>query len=120
MAQHADLNVRVHVEVTVIRPGDTALVRMPRGTPQVQLETIADRLRERLPGVEVLLLSGVDGIDVYRPDDPAEPPARADGLTHYRAYDGDCKAVPMCDAPQEGAQLSGDWSLINCSDCRAH
>ncbi|MGP4088539.1 hypothetical protein [Streptomyces sp. KR55] len=69
MAKHADLNMRVTVDVTVIRPGDTALVRMPRDTPQVQLETIADRLRERLPGVDVLLLAGVDGIDVYRPGD---------------------------------------------------
>lgn len=63
MAKQADLNVRVTVDVTVIRPGDTALVRMPRDTPRVQLERVADRL----PGVEVLLLAGVDGIDVYRP-----------------------------------------------------
>ncbi|GAB2714497.1 hypothetical protein [Streptomyces bullii] len=71
MAKQADLNVRVNVEVTVIRPGDTALVRMPRDTPRVQLETVADRLRERLPDVDVVLLAGVDGIDVYRPDDVA-------------------------------------------------
>lgn len=69
MAKQPDLNLRMTVDVTVIRPGDTALVRMPRDTPAVQLETIADRLRERLPGVEVLLLAGVDGIDVYRPGD---------------------------------------------------
>jgi hypothetical protein len=69
MAKQAELNVRVHVDVTVIRPGDTALVRMPRDTPRVQLEAVAERLRERLPGVEVLLLAGVDGIDVYRPSE---------------------------------------------------
>lgn len=72
MAKRADLDVRVAVDVTVIRPGDTALVRLPRDTPAVQLETVAERLRERLPGVEVLLLAGVDGIDVYRPNSHGE------------------------------------------------
>ncbi|MFF3848035.1 hypothetical protein [Streptomyces sp. NPDC002328] len=67
MAKRADLTMRMTVETTVIRPGDTVLVRMPSGTPAVQMERIVDRLRERLPGVEVLLLAGVDGVDVYRP-----------------------------------------------------
>jgi hypothetical protein len=57
-------------ELRVIRPGDTVLVRVARDTPQVGLGMIADRLRERLPGVEVLLLAGVDGVDVYRPGEP--------------------------------------------------
>ncbi|MEU0426447.1 hypothetical protein ABZ235_23110 [Streptomyces canus] len=62
------MTVDIAAGLTVIRPGDTILVRMPRDTPCVQLETVADRLRERLPGVEVLLLAGVDGVDVYRPE----------------------------------------------------
>lgn len=62
------VTVDIAADLTVIRPGDTVLVRMQRDIPRVQLETVADRLRERLPGVEVLLLTGVDGIDVYRPE----------------------------------------------------
>lgn len=61
------VTVDIAADLTVIRPGDTVLVRMPSGTHRVQLETVAERLRERLPGVEVLLVAGVDGIDVYRP-----------------------------------------------------
>lgn len=62
------VTVDIAADLTVIRPGDTVLVRMPRDTHRVQLETVADRLRERLPGVDVLLLAGVDGVDVYRPE----------------------------------------------------
>jgi len=62
------VTVDIAADLTVIRPGDTVLVRMPRDAHRVQLETVSDRLRERLPGVEVLLLAGVDGIDVYRPE----------------------------------------------------
>jgi hypothetical protein len=72
MAKHADISMRVTVDVTIIRPGDTALIRLSRAVPHVQAEVIADQLRERLPGVEVLLLAGVDGIDVYRPDSHGE------------------------------------------------
>ncbi|MGW6910263.1 hypothetical protein [Streptomyces sp. NPDC054940] len=67
MARMDELKVDVDVQLTVIRPGDTALVRLSKDTPRVQLERLADLLRERLPGVDVLLLAGVDGIDVYRP-----------------------------------------------------
>lgn len=116
MAQAVDLKVTCEVELTVIRPGDTALVRVQRGTTSEQAQEMTALLKEQLPGVEVLLLAGVDGIEVYRPD---ESPASAEGITHYRALDGDSKAVPMCDAPQEGAQVSVDWLLVNCSDCRA-
>ena len=62
------VTVDIAAGLTVIRPGDTILVRMPRDTHRVQLEKVVDRLRERLPGVEVLLMAGVDGIDVYRPE----------------------------------------------------
>lgn len=62
------VTVDIAADLTVIRPGDTILVRMPPDTHHVQLKTVADRLRERLPDVEVLLLAGVDGIEVYRPE----------------------------------------------------
>lgn len=57
----------VEAELSVIRPGDKVLVRMPRDIRPEQAKRVADRLRERLPDVEVLVLAGVDGIDVYRP-----------------------------------------------------
>lgn len=69
MSQQVNVQVAA-AELSVIRPGDTVLVRVAGDTPAVRLEAIADRLRERLPDVEVLLVAGVDGIDVYRPGEP--------------------------------------------------
>src|SRR3546814_9104268 len=74
MARTVDLKVKYEVELTVIRPGDTALVRLPRDTTSAQAQELTARLKERLPGVELLLISGVDGIDIYRPDDEAGGP----------------------------------------------
>lgn len=62
--------VTLAADLTVIRPGDTILVRMHRDTPSEQLLFVAERLRDRLPGVEVLMLPGAEGIEVYRPQVP--------------------------------------------------
>lgn len=62
------VTVDIAADLTVIRPGDTVLVRMLGDTHPVQLKTVADRLRERLPDVDILLMAGVDGIEVYRPE----------------------------------------------------
>lgn len=51
-----------------IRPGDTVLIRMRHDAPREQVLAVADGLRKRLPDVEVLVLAGADGIDVYRPN----------------------------------------------------
>ncbi|WND33964.1 hypothetical protein RI578_06505 [Streptomyces sp. BB1-1-1] len=71
--EQVTVRVDFEAQLSVIRPGDTVLVRVARDTPPVQLERLADRLRERLPSVEVLLLAGVDGIDVYRPGEAGGP-----------------------------------------------
>ncbi|MCX4974231.1 hypothetical protein [Streptomyces sp. NBC_00620] len=62
------IDVRLTADLTVIRPGDTLLVRL--NTPrisQAEAHAIKERLHTQLPDVTVLLLTGVDGIDVYRP-----------------------------------------------------
>ncbi|MFF8034908.1 hypothetical protein [Streptomyces sp. NPDC016626] len=59
----------VPTAAAVIRPGDTVLVRLHHNAPREQVLATADRLRQRLPDVEVLVLAGVDGIDVYRPEE---------------------------------------------------
>ncbi|MEV4033409.1 hypothetical protein [Streptomyces umbrinus] len=66
---HIEVDVRLAAELTVIRPGDKVLVRMPRDLRLEQAMQVAERLRERLPDVEFLVIAGVDGIDVYRPDE---------------------------------------------------
>ncbi|MBL3669061.1 hypothetical protein JL475_24320 [Streptomyces sp. M2CJ-2] len=53
----------------VIRPGDTVLIRLRHDAPRAQQLAVADRLRSRIPDVEVLVLAGIDGIDVYRPEE---------------------------------------------------
>ncbi|MEU3899749.1 hypothetical protein [Streptomyces sp. NPDC045251] len=72
--EQVTVQVDFEAQLSVVRPGDTALVRMARDVPPPQLERIAERLRERLPGVDVVLLAGVDGIDVYRPDEAGGGP----------------------------------------------
>lgn len=61
------IDVRLTADLTVLRPGDTALVRVPRALDQAQAQRLREKLTERLPDVTVLLVGGVDGIDVYRP-----------------------------------------------------
>ncbi|MFI7394025.1 MULTISPECIES: hypothetical protein [Streptomyces] len=57
-------------DLTVIRPGDTVLVRVPSDIPAEQIRRIVDQLKERMPDVaDVLVLAGADGIAVYRPND---------------------------------------------------
>jgi hypothetical protein len=63
----------VEAELSVIRPGDTVLVRLPREIRAEQAERLAEQLRERLPDVEVLLMAGADGIDVYRSGEAGGP-----------------------------------------------
>ncbi|MFF3891383.1 hypothetical protein [Streptomyces sp. NPDC001914] len=72
------IDVRLAADLTVIRPGDTVLVRLstPRVTQQ-QAHAVKERLEEALPDVTVRLVTGVDGIDVYRPSDDAHSPAHA-------------------------------------------
>ncbi|MGW6743771.1 hypothetical protein ACWGDX_24135 [Streptomyces sp. NPDC055025] len=66
------IDVRLAANLTVIRPGDTVLVRMPATAPVIQAKAVADRLRERLPDVDVLVIAGTDGIDIYRPTESPE------------------------------------------------
>jgi hypothetical protein len=65
----ATATVALAADLTVIRPGDTILVRMHRDTPREQLLFVAETLRDRLPGVEVLMLPGAEGVEVYRPQE---------------------------------------------------
>jgi hypothetical protein len=77
--RHAARNVASHVAEctpeqaalgsTLILPGDTVLVRMHGDAPLEHVRTVADRLRDRMPGVQVLVLAGAEGIDVYRPEE---------------------------------------------------
>jgi hypothetical protein len=42
---------------------------MRHDAPHEQLLAVAERLRDRLPDVEVLVVAGVDGIDIHRPEE---------------------------------------------------
>ncbi len=68
------IDVRLAADLTVVRPGDTALVRVPPALDREAAQRLHEKLVERLPGVTVVLIAGVDGIDVYRP----APEAQAD------------------------------------------
>ncbi|MEW2567648.1 hypothetical protein [Streptomyces sp. NPDC047070] len=80
------IDVRLAADLTVIRPGDTALVRMHRDTRREQLLFVAERLRDRMPGVDVLMLPGAEGVEVYRPQAASgadtESPTEAVAATH--------------------------------------
>lgn len=55
-------------DVTVIRPGDTLVLRLASEVPPCRLDQVTRTLRDRLPGVDVLIIGGVDGLAVYQPD----------------------------------------------------
>lgn len=58
-------------DLNVIRPGDTVLVSLTdRTTPQLAARLTAD-LKGRFPDCEFVVMGGVCGIDIYRPD-PAD------------------------------------------------
>lgn len=59
--------------IQVIRPGDTVLVRIADMNVDAAAR-VTGVLKERLPGIEVVVLGGVDGIDVYRPDSTEDVP----------------------------------------------
>ncbi|MFZ4143376.1 hypothetical protein ACOZDZ_21990 [Streptomyces griseoincarnatus] len=58
-------------QTSVVRPGDKLLVRLRSEVPLIQQQTVAERLRDRLPDVDVLVIAS-EGIHVYRPDTPGE------------------------------------------------
>jgi lysophospholipase L1-like esterase len=66
------IDVRLTADLTVLRPGDTALVRVPRALDREQAHRLREKLTEHLPDVTVLLVGGINGIDVYRPDADAQ------------------------------------------------
>lgn len=67
------VNVRiVEAQLSVVRPGDKVLVRMQRDLTPGQVRDVAEQLRERMPDVDVCVICGVDGIDVYRAGSPVE------------------------------------------------
>ncbi|GAA4221508.1 hypothetical protein FHR32_005118 [Streptosporangium album] len=67
------------VEVTealIVRPGDTLILRLASNTTPEQFarsrEMVGPGLKERLPGVEVVWLGGIEQMAVYHPDQRIE------------------------------------------------
>ncbi|MEO3875542.1 hypothetical protein ABGB18_42745 [Nonomuraea sp. B12E4] len=58
-------------EALVVRPGDTLIVRLSADMTVEQFtrfrESIEPTLNEKLPGVKVLIIGGVEQLAVYRP-----------------------------------------------------
>lgn len=70
----AAVDIRLAAELTVIRPGDTVVVRLAApSVTQQQAHAIKQRLEDALEGVTVRLVTGVDDIHVYRPGSDATP-----------------------------------------------
>lgn len=59
-------------EALIVRPGDTLIMRLRSDVSREQFNALRENtepmLKERLPGVEVMWLGGVEQIAVYRPD----------------------------------------------------
>lgn len=59
----------------IIRPGDTLIMRTA-AISRKELNELSDLIRSRLPeDVQLLVLAGVEGMAVYRPDPEPKPPA---------------------------------------------
>ncbi|MFC3986801.1 hypothetical protein [Streptosporangium jomthongense] len=63
-------------DALVVRPGDTLLLRLASNVTASQLEAFRERLvpalEARLPGVEVIMVGGVEQMAAYRPDRSVE------------------------------------------------
>lgn len=51
-----------------MRPGDTLVLRVARPMTPKELDEVKAEMARRLLGVQVVVLSGVDDMRVYRPD----------------------------------------------------
>lgn len=64
-------------EAAVVRPGDTLILRLGTDVSAEQFARFRDGalppLKERLPGVEVLIVGGVEQMVVYRPGEGDGP-----------------------------------------------
>ncbi|HVK25465.1 MAG TPA: hypothetical protein VM677_29250 [Actinokineospora sp.] len=64
------MSVTINGEALLVRPGDTLIVTMiGTGITLEMAEKVKAALREELPGVAVLVISGTVQIGAYRPDD---------------------------------------------------
>ncbi|MEU8279551.1 hypothetical protein ACFYOK_29455 [Microbispora bryophytorum] len=65
--------LRTIAEAAVVRPGDTLVLRAGADATLIDLERFRDQalplLQQRLPGVEVLLIYGVEQLVVHRPNE---------------------------------------------------
>jgi heptaprenylglyceryl phosphate synthase len=64
----------IQFEVTLAaaaRPGDTLILIAGSRVSEAQYENMVAEIKERLPGLDVILLDGIGQVVVYRPD--AEP-----------------------------------------------
>lgn len=61
------VEIVVSCDAHVIRPGDTVILRVDQTVTPDQARFVAETLKDKLPGVEVLIVGAVAGIDVYRP-----------------------------------------------------
>jgi len=60
------------VRVLRVQPGDTIVCRVTSATTHAELSEVGDRLRERFPDNQVLMLSASLELSVTRPDRPAK------------------------------------------------
>lgn len=54
-----------------VQRGQTLIVTLPEALSAEETANVGKTLKERLPGVEVIVLAGVQQIAVYDPDKPA-------------------------------------------------
>ncbi|WP_345562726.1 hypothetical protein [Nonomuraea rosea] len=63
------MRVAYELGATVVRPGQTLVLCTPHQMSTAEADQMKARLREKLPGVELVLLTGVTQALVYEPDE---------------------------------------------------
>jgi hypothetical protein len=62
-----DVRIDKVVQVAMVRPGDTLIVRVPHDAEPEECLRIRAQMQESLPGVTVRMLAGADELVIYRP-----------------------------------------------------
>lgn len=72
-SQEVEVHFKPVIDGPVIRPGDTLVVRvdLSRRWTQEQADRVKAELKERLPGVDVLIVAA-DQLVIYRPEPEAD------------------------------------------------
>lgn len=95
--KHISVDVTTEFQGATIRPGDKLIVAFHDRVNMSEYEEIKGKLASHLPGIEVVVLDGVSGMAIYRPDQKPEGERMLCPFTSQQPR----RAVPLSVTPHQ-------------------